>query len=62
VSSFAIIVSRSGAVFSMNLSRELRSLQADLITFASSYTYTLEASSLLDLTGDPVRSDPSVNT
>ena len=31
----------------MNLSREMRSLQAALITFASSYTLTLKISRLL---------------
>jgi len=40
-------VSRACGSLAMNLSREMRSLQAALITFASSYTLTLKISRLL---------------
>src|SRR5438445_12624477 len=42
VSSLAMSVSRACGSLAMNLSREMRSLQAALITFASSYTLTLQ--------------------
>ena len=47
VSSLAMSVSRACGSLAMNLSREMRSLQAALITFASSYTLTLKISRLL---------------